>query len=640
MVDDHHSGSVVEQSFIDSSAPTQSQDWSRLKSSHDTQVFTAAWLALQAAMMKGVLSGGVNSNTHTSNGEVLSGAVVLGAPDQGPYKPVSVWPTGSLVSPTLVESVEQAIAKRTTVVKQAETSAVDEQRQSVTIACPLVVDDQLCGAAAFDVVIGQDQSTHEIQQQLEWGAGWLEVNIHRNKFTATDRLVSVLELVATSLSHERFTGAATALVTEMATMMGCERVAIGFLRGRHVQLKALSHSATPSKKANLIRQIEAAMDEAVEQQSTVRFPEVEGGPIQVTRAHEQLAKAQGSGAICTIPLCEGDKMLGALVLERPETEAFDTETVELCEHASALIGPMLNTKRKDDRWIGSKVAASGYRLLQNLFGRRHVGLKLAALLVLGLIVFFSLATGEYLVTADARIEGTVQRSIAVPMSGYIVESSPRAGDIVKQGELLFTLDDRDLRLERLKWVGQKLKSSREYDEAQAEHNRARARVLSAQIEQADAEIALLDEQLARTRVTAPFDSFVVTGDLSQSLGAPVERGDVLFEVAPLDSYRVILEVEERDIGAVQVDQMGKLVLAGAPEEALPIRIQKITPLSTAEEGRNFFRVEASLEQDVTPLFRPGMEGIGKIEIEERKLWWIWTHKITHAVKMFVWSWWP
>jgi multidrug resistance efflux pump len=269
-----------------------------------------------------------------------------------------------------------------------------------------------------------------------------------------------------------------------------------------------------------------------------------------------------------------------------------------------------------------------------------MGLKFAVLLFLLVVVFFSLAEGDYRVTAEARLEGTIQRSIAVPIAGYIVDAEARAGDVVKQGDLLFTLDDRDLRLERLKWKGQKLKSQREYSEAQADYNRAKAQIITAQISQADAEIALLDEQIQRTRIVAPFDSFIVSGDLSQSLGAPVERGDVLFELAPLDSYRVILDVDERDIVDLVEDQPGKLVLTSAPEEVLIITVEKITPLSSAEEGRNYFRVEARLDSEVTPSFRPGMEGVGKVYIEERKLIWVWTYKVTHWIRMFFWSWWP
>jgi multidrug resistance efflux pump len=226
------------------------------------------------------------------------------------------------------------------------------------------------------------------------------------------------------------------------------------------------------------------------------------------------------------------------------------------------------------------------------------------------------------------------------MAGYVVEANARAGDIVKAGDVLFSLDDRDLRLERLKWVGQRSQYSREHSEALADHDRAKVNILGAQIDQAEAQIALIEEQLERINVTAPFDSFVVSGDLSQSLGAPVERGDILFEVAPLAAWRVILEVDERDIGEVAVGQTGQLALTGMPGDALPVEVEKITPVSTAEEGRNFFRVEAHLLDETAPTLRPGMQGVGKIYVDQRKLIWIWTHKITQWWRMFLWSWWP
>jgi putative peptide zinc metalloprotease protein len=67
----------------------------------------------------------------------------------------------------------------------------------------------------------------------------------------------------------------------------------------------------------------------------------------------------------------------------------------------------------------------------------------------------------------------------------------------------------------------------------------------------------VDEHLERAQLRAPFESLVVSGDLSQSIGVPVERGKVLFEVAPLEAYRVILEVDERDI--IMVGAAGMLV---------------------------------------------------------------------------------
>ena len=68
-------------------------------------------------------------------------------------------------------------------------------------------------------------------------------------------------------------------------------------------------------------------------------------------------------------------------------------------------------------------------------------------------------------------------------------------------------------------------------------------------------------------------------------------------------------------------------------------MEKITPVSTAEEGRNFFQVEAKMNE-TSDLLRPGMEGVAKITIERRKLIWIWTHNLVDWLRLTFWSLWP
>jgi multidrug efflux pump subunit AcrA (membrane-fusion protein) len=119
----------------------------------------------------------------------------------------------------------------------------------------------------------------------------------------------------------------------------------------------------------------------------------------------------------------------------------------------------------------------------------------------------------------------------------------------------------------------------------------------------------------------------------------VKRGDVLFEVAPLESYRIVLEVDEREIAEVAAGQRGELTLSALPGRALPLRVERITPLATAAEGRNFFRVEAELTQP-SGMLRPGMEGVGKIDIGRRSLVWIWTHRLFDWLRLAAWSWLP
>ena len=568
---------------------------------------------------------------------MVRGVVVLRTTEAASFAPVALWPEGIQGHPKLAAVVESALTDRRVVVHGAKRGM--RRQDPVFIAHPVLVDEELYGAAALEVEGRSEAALQDLVQRLGWGIGWLEALARRKTFTSKARLVTVLELIATSLQHERFQAAATAVATELATTLACERVSIGFLKGKHIILRALSHSAAFGKKTNLIRALEAAMDEAADQLATVVYPARKGGPFQVTRAHAALIQQHGAAAACTIPLTAGGEVLGALVLERPAGEEFDARTVELCEHAALLVGPVLDVKRREDRWLPRKALDSLATHVRHLTGPRHAALKVWTGITVAVLLFLAIADGDYQVTADAALEGTVQRAIAAALPGYIAEARARAGDIVRKGDVLATIDDRDLRLERLKWVSQRAQRSSEYREALASHQRARVQVLSAQLEQAEAQLALIDEQLARTRLVAPFDAIVVKGDLSQSLGAPVERGNVLFELAPLDAYRVIMKVDERDVTDVAVGQGGQLALSSMPHDPLPLRVEKITPVSVAEEGRNYFRVEASAQGGLERL-RPGMEGVGKIQVERRRLAWIWTRKIVHGMRMWIWSWWP
>jgi RND family efflux transporter MFP subunit len=599
----------------------ESSAWARLAQASDAHTFAGSWLDIQCRALDGV----------------IRAIVVLRPHGSAQFAPAAIWPEGVEGSPRLAAVVEKALQQRSVAVDGLTRAA--RRQDPVFFAHPILVDDELYGAAAFEVEGRSESALRDVIQQLGWGIGWLEALARRKTFTSKARLVTVLELIATSLQHERFQAAATAVVTELATIFGCERVSIGFMKGRHIHVRALSHSAAFARKTNLIRAIEGAMDEACDQLATVVFPARKDGPFQVTRAHAELLQQHGTGAVCTIPLTAGPKVLGALVLELPTGAEFDARTVELCEHAALLVGPMLDVKRKEDRWLLSKAVDSAATHLGHLIGPRHIALKLWVLLIAAVFTFFAVVDGDYVITADANLEGSVQRAVTAAMQGYIVEARVRAGDVVRKGDVLAVLDDRDLRLERQKLISQTAQQGSERRQAVAEGNRAKARILEAQAGQVRAQMALVDEQVARTRLIAPFDGVVVKGDLSQSLGAAVERGNALFELAPLDSYRVIMKVDERDIGEVKVGQAGRLALTSMPNEAISVVIQKITPVSVVDQGRNFFRVEASATGDIAKL-RPGMEGVGKIDVDQRKLLWIWTHKLTHWLRMWVWSWWP
>ena len=247
--------------------------------------------------------------------------------------------------------------------------------------------------------------------------------------------------------------------------------------------------------------------------------------------------------------------------------------------------------------------------------------------------------GTYRVTADSQVEGKTQRVVAAAIDGYISEAFARAGDVVTAGQPLYQLDDRQLTLQRIDAAGQREQFLKRYRDARASSDRAELNAIRAQIDQTEARIDLFDEQLARTRGVAPFRGVVVSGDLSQRLGAPVRKGDVLFEVAPLNDYRIVLKVDERDIADLDIGQQGQLMLNSGFQDPLPFVVARITPVAVTLEGNNFFEVEAQLLES-NEYVRPGLKGVAKVEVGERNLMWIWTHRLGNWIRLTLWRFLP
>ena len=167
-------------------------------------------------------------------------------------------------------------------------------------------------------------------------------------------------------------------------------------------------------------------------------------------------------------------------------------------------------------------------------------------------------------------------------------------------------------------------------------DRAKLGITMAQLDQANAEFGLVEGALGRTRLTSPIDGVIVRGDFSQALGAPVDTGQVLFEVAPLESYRVVLEVDEFDVAGMETGKSGQLIIAALPGSTFAVSVQKVIPVTVSSEGRNYFLVEATLDQP-SLLLRPGMEGVAKVTVGQRKLIWIWTHGLVERLTVWFWT---
>jgi len=610
------------------SVEAEQDDWSSLATAEARDEFCRGWLGLQARMI--IQLHGV---------DVIAGIVLLGPVDTGPYTPCAVWPDRQVDVTYLSGAAEQALRERRGLVVPAG----EGQGASSHVAYPLEVSGHIHGVVALDVAGNSDEQLQAALRALHWGTGRLETMLAQDDAARAldiiNRLVLNLDLVAVAGEQPEFLSACRSLVTELASRLECDRVSVGFLEGEHVEVRAISHSADFKEKANLVRAIGAAMDESVEQQQLIVAPERPDAPVLVMRAAIDLLELNGGGSVCVLPLADSAGRVGALALESSREDRFDQQTIELCEAVAALVGPILQLQRSNARPLWRRLRDAGSELLGKFIGRGHLAWKLVGVAVVTLFAVLVFVPGQYRVTADAVLEGRVLRAAVAPFDGYIETAEVRAGDLVSEGALICTLDDKDLAVERQKVLSRRQQLSKQLREAEAGREWAQAGILTAQNAQAEAELTLIEDKLARTRLIAPFDGVVVSGDLSQSLGAPVKRGDVLFEIAPLDEYRVVLKVDERDIEGLEIGQPGLLTLSSMPGDELALVIESITPVTTAEDGRNFFRVEAALGGEGARL-RPGMEGVAKVNIDERRLLWIWTHRIVDWLRLWFWTWWP
>jgi biotin carboxyl carrier protein len=575
------------------------------------------WLALQCQMIPGA-SKGI--------------AVLEVAPD-GSFEPTARWPADTPPEPNLISVARLALRQRSPVVaaQQGEQNSHDDAA-NLDVAYPLIKGDVPFGVVAVRVSapLAQQQA---VIQVLRWGAAWLELLLSKQPAADNPDASMAFEVVMAVVAHPHFRAAATALATELAHRLQCTRVSVGLTAGGEVSVVALSDTASFDSRTNLVRLLETAMDESLLHGETLVYPSPPSSSQSTAELHAVLARKEGIRNVCTVILQSQGQAVGALTLERADDPAFEPSTVTVCETVATLAGPVLELKRLLDRPASARLRSA----VTDMLGRTGVLLGMAA--VAGVLAFFSFATGEYRVTAPAALEGTVHRAIVAPFNGYIAAAHARAGETVEKGAPLAELEDQDLKLQHRQLAGERESLQRQYRRELANLNHAEARILRAQIAQTEAQVSLVDEQLGRARLTAPFAGVVIAGDLSRSLGTPVERGQVLFELAPLAAFRVALGVDGRDIFDVKLGQRGQLRLSAIPEQRFAFVVDNISSISQVETGEASFRVEAHLEGTPTAL-RPGMRGVGKISVERRKLVWIWLRRPITWVRLWLWSWLP
>jgi RND family efflux transporter MFP subunit len=602
--------------------PKSLDAWLALLEEDREPVFFSAWMSC--------LVGGLP--------QLEEAVLVWGAPNVGPFIPVAFWPFKSPCSSQLANVCEQSLDIRRTIQKQMDGRHL--------IVIPILRAKDVYGVIGLSF---QQSIPEQTKVWLQWGVGWLFSRSGSKDGLVVgaelaERMLLVIDGILAALTQQGLTASAQAVATLLAHKLNCDRVSVGLGSGKVIKLLALSNAADFSRRLDLVQYLEATMHESADQGASIHRTLAdltldksgERVPIRVTRAHDEMIKSQGNSDVLTVPFYVDDEHFGVWVFEWVDVVS-DDQLYSVAEGIAPVVGRVLLDKRDASRGVLYKIWSVFRKPLSRFLGVNNLSTKLVVLSLVVTLVSLSIIPVKFEVSGNATLEGSTRRIISAPVDGFVSGAFVRAGQSVVAGSLLATLDDRQLRLELSRWNNQESQYTKQAQDALAQRNLAQAQIAQAQVEQAKAQRSLVESQLQLTQLVAPFDGVLVSGDLSQSLGAAVQKGQTLFELSPLDHYRLILWVHESDLALLSLAQEGRLMLTALPNEIFKITVTLITPVATVESGENVFRVEANVDAAGVAL-RPGMQGIGKIEVGETSLLWSWTRKSVAWIRLQVWRW--
>lgn len=578
-----------------------------------------AWLKWQCRMIAGVSLGAVFD---VSAGKLRS--VRAGWPDTIVARDSLAAISEQALKADSVQILAQQLAQQT---GHADTELFD------LIAVPVITQHSIY-IVALKLASRSQTQQEAVVQLLQWGGLWLgtmgELGLGGGNKTEDATLLSKV------LSQQTMHGASVELTNSLAAELNCQRVSLGFRNKLSVRLAAISQLSDFDSKRQLVRSIEAAMCEAIDQECAIRMPVDSPDRINVTAAHTELQHQNGKMASCTLLLRDGDDITGAVLLERDASQPFSAEIEIRCENLLADIATVLSLKSESERSFASGALRDIKARLPALLIGKSKKSKLTRLGCCLAAVLLSVIPVQHKVVATASVEGADKQVLVAPQAGYVQSAAARAGEMVSAGQVIATLDDSDLSIERNKWLGELAKIETAHAQALGTRNRSEVGLLQARKVQTQAEIDLIDQKLERSVLRAPFDGVLVSGDLNQSLGAPVIAGDVLFEIASMESYRLLLEIDEHDVAGIKVGQPGKLRISALPGRTYQTTIKSMMPVAVSRDKRSVFQLEAMLDE-TSRVLRPGMRGIAKIETGQRALLWVMTHGLLDRLRLWLWA---
>ncbi len=510
---------------------------------------------------------------------------------------------------------------------------------------------------AVVTMVIEPRSKEAVRSTLAMGevlAGYVHTHFAKQQLrrtqTASYALDLATRLIASVNTPANFKGALLQLANDLSRQMPADRVAIGWVRNDTVRVEAISDTEHFDRRMAMVQKLQAAMDECLDQEQPVMFPQPSGeGPAgdvllsqAIVHSHRELVAGDAQLKVCSFPLRIDDEIIGVVTVEVGGAGKLEVGSVELLQSALDLLSPVLKVRRSDDRALPARAWVSTKNAMAWVVGPKHTVWKAVGVVLLIAAVFVTVYEKTYRVTAEAVLQPRERRIISAPFDGTVdfIRDGLEPGLLVHKGDVLVRLDTKELELSRADVNGRMKQAETQEAAALKEKDTAAAAKAQAQWVQAEAQLKYIDERIARSTIVAPLTGRVITGDLKNRLSSTIKLGDALLEVAQMEDIVVIAQVADSDIWLVRDafdrgELGGEIVAKSQPSKPFKVKMERIVPLSQAKDGKNTFEVRLALE-DAPDWFSPGMEGIAKINTQKHSLLWIGSRKVLDAVRLWWW----
>ena len=264
-------------------------------------------------------------------------------------------------------------------------------------------------------------------------------------------------------------------------------------------------------------------------------------------------------------------------------------------------------------------------------------MKLLSIILSILLLISIFGSWEYKIEATGNLETDNISFLSAPFNGFVQDVKVHAGDKVSKNDTLLIYDREELYLKETEINANINKYKSESEKARARALLADMRVALAKKEQSEANLERIKYHLKKSIIKSPFDGIIIEGDKEDLIGSPINKGDLLFKVAkPLGLY-LKFKILESDIDEISVGDTGEFALLSSPDSYYQFEIEKIIPIAEIDKiDGNIFIVKAIITSPVEEWWRPGMSSVSKVEVGQRNIMWILTHKLTDFLRIYFW----